>query len=740
MHRSGTSALARGLNCLDIDLGNALLGSDAEAPTENPRGFFEDRWALELSDRVLSAIGMRWDSPSVIDPLLWRSPAIESLRLEAAIGLRERTDERSVWGFKNPRTARLLPFWQGVFDHVGVEDAYVLALRNPLSIALSLERRNGFSHAKSHLLWLLHVAESVIHTRGRSRTCVDYDDLLEDPQRVLDRVATNLALPTSEQTPGLLEAYQRDFISSELRHSIFETGDVDVDPRVAQLARRAWGVLERWAAGEIGASDPVLTREFNQIYRRVGELSPVLGYLEDLENQYALLGVESDRLSRETEALEKETFEQREQVATLRGERSGLLGQIEQYHEAAERWRQDQQQLQRGLDETRDYADTAVATLSQRESDLDEARQALEETRGELADLQRQHDEQARQRASEADAQRVALQAQESLIEDGRVKLRTLESQLEVEREALVALQDEDDARQQLLGETEQALQTERASSAALREEATQRDKTAERTLQRLEETQREATSLREGSATQEQSLRAVRGRLETAEADLERARLTIDEQRGSATRTATALAGVEQRLNEQESKRRLAEQRLHEQESKRRLAEQRLHEQAAAAAEHNRDRAARAHAWFHGRLADAAREASALAEMLEATRTWRYTRSTRRFSERVLWREPHDTLSVVRERADALAALATSQERSLPALVESAEALEEATRDLVADRPLRGWRWLVRGLYRAQLRHPHEGPYEQLLTRVLGITSFIESWRAGPIELDGAG
>ena len=601
---------------------------------------------------------MRWDSPSVIDPLLWRSPVIESLRLEAAIGLRERTDERSIWAFKNPRTARLLPFWQGVFNHVGVEDAYVLALRNPLSVALSLERRNGFSHAKSHLLWLLHVAESVIHTRGRSRTCVDYDDLLEDPQRVIARVATTLALPTSEQTPGLLETYQRDFISSELRHSIFETGDLDVDPRVAQLARRAWGVLERWAAGEIGASDPVLTREFNQIYRRVGELSPVLGYLEDLENQYALLGVESDRLSRETEALEKETFEQREQVATLRGERSGLLGQIEQYHEAAERWRQDQQQLQRGLDETRDYADTAVATLSQRETELGETRQALEETRGELGDLQRQHDEQARQRASEADAQRVALQAQESLIEDGRVKLRTLESQLEVEREAQVTLRD-------------------------------------------------------------------VQGRLAITEADLERAHRVIAEQRGSAERTATELAGVERHLREQESQRRLAERRLIE--------------QTTAATERERDRVARAHAWFHGQLADAAREVAALTEALESTRTWRSAHSTRRLSERLLWRAPYDTLSVVRERAAALAALAEAQERSLSELVESVEALEEATRDLAADRPFRGWRWLIRRMYRSQLRHQPEGPYEQLLTRALGIARFIETWRAGPIELDEA-
>ena len=57
MHRSGTSSVAGSM---------AVLGAKAPATPlgpagDNPRGFFESRVIAALNDRVLAAVGSRWD-------------------------------------------------------------------------------------------------------------------------------------------------------------------------------------------------------------------------------------------------------------------------------------------------------------------------------------------------------------------------------------------------------------------------------------------------------------------------------------------------------------------------------------------------------------------------------------------------------------------------------------------------------------------------------------------------------
>lgn len=62
MHRSGTSMITRALVCLGVDLGDDLL--DAVAGS-NERGFWEDRSIVDLNDRLLAALGSRWDGLAI---------------------------------------------------------------------------------------------------------------------------------------------------------------------------------------------------------------------------------------------------------------------------------------------------------------------------------------------------------------------------------------------------------------------------------------------------------------------------------------------------------------------------------------------------------------------------------------------------------------------------------------------------------------------------------------------------
>ncbi|KIE57715.1 hypothetical protein A946_11735, partial [Methylacidiphilum kamchatkense Kam1] len=148
MHRSGSSALMRALSYLGVELGEELL----EARPDNPRGFWEDKELLAINELLLQASGLRWDScqhprVDVFRPevrRLWER-AIESFRGKLSCG--------DSFGMKDPRMIRLLEFWHSVFQELGVSPSYVLSLRDPLSVAESLFRRNGFSQDKIRFVY-----------------------------------------------------------------------------------------------------------------------------------------------------------------------------------------------------------------------------------------------------------------------------------------------------------------------------------------------------------------------------------------------------------------------------------------------------------------------------------------------------------------------------------------------------------------------------------------------------------
>ena len=168
MHRSGTSAIARGLQVLRVPLGDRLMPPNA---LDNPTGFWEDLDLYALNIEMLNAIGSDWDRLSAIG-----KDEVEALRksgffLRGAELLRAKMGARPRFGFKDPRVAKLLPFWKRVFAHCRYDASYVLSLRHPMSVARSLEKRDGFAAEKSYLLWLDHVLEAanvLIMSKGRN--------------------------------------------------------------------------------------------------------------------------------------------------------------------------------------------------------------------------------------------------------------------------------------------------------------------------------------------------------------------------------------------------------------------------------------------------------------------------------------------------------------------------------------------------------------------------------------------
>lgn len=279
--RSGTSTITRGLQALGVELGDRL-----KAPTEkNPTGFFEDRDLLRIAKRVRSELGLRAESVSLIDPGQWGSPALEALTSEAEDTIRRRFGRYPLWGFKYAQTLRMLPFWESVMARTGVKLAFVLAARNPLSVARSrskLDPLRGLQE-KTDLEWLVNVVPYFRRLAGYPFVVVEYDLLMEDPRAQLTRMATALDIPMNEASRRGIEEFASEFLKPGMRHTRFVDADLEREPRLNPLTRDAYRWLRRLATDEISADDAALWQDWARLESRLAETAPALRHVDYLE-------------------------------------------------------------------------------------------------------------------------------------------------------------------------------------------------------------------------------------------------------------------------------------------------------------------------------------------------------------------------------------------------------------------------------------------------------------------------
>ena len=246
MHRAGTSLVTRGLKSLGIYLGDDFL----DAKPDNPTGYWEDRNIVGFNSRVLNVFGLQWKSVALLNDVQWDEPAIEAIRLKAIEYIQAKFVSHPLWGFKDPRTVRLLPFWSSVFQRVGVQDAYVVVIRDPLSVARSLSKRT-VDASTSHSLWLLHMVPFLSRIAEKRHVVTDYDLLMEDPSGQLERIAGALEIPPSHTTSVEIDKFAADFVDPERHHTLVGL-ECDFVPELSGLVQDAYLGLSQLAADRIG--------------------------------------------------------------------------------------------------------------------------------------------------------------------------------------------------------------------------------------------------------------------------------------------------------------------------------------------------------------------------------------------------------------------------------------------------------------------------------------------------------
>lgn len=281
MARSGTSVIARGLKALGIDLGEKLTpGREAW----NAKGFFEDTDIVYKINRgVLFAIDQPHLASQPLSSSKFETSAVQDLKKSAISLLKQRMVTSQYWGFKDPRTARLLPFWQEVFAALNLNEHYVIALRNPLSSAYSYQRLSGCDVEEALLLWLVHLVAAVEGTQGKDRVVVSYDLMLQDPHLQLNRVKLALNIPDLSDAAEI-DAYADEFLDKKLHH--YENNSDDLEKHAAThvvpLCAKVYDLLYKLAKDEIRFEDDAFNTAWQSIMVEFNAASPIYSYIDVL--------------------------------------------------------------------------------------------------------------------------------------------------------------------------------------------------------------------------------------------------------------------------------------------------------------------------------------------------------------------------------------------------------------------------------------------------------------------------
>lgn len=219
MHRSGTSMLTRVLDTLQVFPGQDAL-----------RGLAESRFFIDRNEWMLEQAKASWVKPQPFRSILRDPKKLAALEKEVRARIdsqefldqyvgenqlsRFQSDDRFLWGWKDPRTTLTWLIWQSIFP----EAKLVFIYRNGIDVANSLFKRilPKYSHLdviefneiqtekikNSFQLWEAYneiFYESLAQRPALAVHQICYEDLVSNPAEEVQRMMDFLDIQPSEK-------------------------------------------------------------------------------------------------------------------------------------------------------------------------------------------------------------------------------------------------------------------------------------------------------------------------------------------------------------------------------------------------------------------------------------------------------------------------------------------------------------------------------------------------------------
>ena len=210
MHRSGTSMVSRLLISCGLYTGppNKII----PPRPDNLEGFWENIDFVNLNDRILAELGGGWDyfPPSVKEG--WENEKSINNYRKIALSIANSFRDEKFWGWKDPRNSLTLPFWLKLLPDMKL----IVCLRNPLEVALSLQKRNNSSIPFGINLWEVYNRQLIPYVQSGNIVVTHYDSYFYSAKRELKRILKKLDLNITQNL--IFNAVST--VSSSMRHNI----------------------------------------------------------------------------------------------------------------------------------------------------------------------------------------------------------------------------------------------------------------------------------------------------------------------------------------------------------------------------------------------------------------------------------------------------------------------------------------------------------------------------------------
>lgn len=372
MHRSGTSALAGILARHGCTLPQEVM----PANDFNPKGYYESLLTYNLNDAIFRAQETSWDDWQVFPQDWYGTADMDASLAEGRKVLQNEFKDAPISVLKDPRICRLMPFWSQLFDNENLQPTYLLIHRNPIEVANSLLRREGWPISVGFLLWLRHVLEGESGSRGAARSFTSYERLLTDWRTVIGRFQSDTGL-TLPLTSDAAAEEVTSFLSSDLRHSSESAQTLAAHPDATPWVKTTFEIMERWAQdGETEADYQTLDgirAELNAVTPMFG---PMVQYLRAERRKDAMTMDEMnvERLAERRHASEK--YEElltssSKELAELTAQRNAERQHAsEKYEELLSSSRQDITALEASLVAEQQKLSALQETLAQEQQKL----------------------------------------------------------------------------------------------------------------------------------------------------------------------------------------------------------------------------------------------------------------------------------------------------------------------------------------------------------------------------------
>ena len=441
MHRSGTSALTRMLGSLGCDLPGTLM-----APNEyNERGYWESEPVSALNDALLESAGSAWDDWEPFNPAWYASPVAAGFRDGACAVLEQEFQDSRMFVLKDPRVARLLPFWLEVLADFGADTRVAVPVRNPVEVVRSLQVRDVIDPSVGHLLWLRHVLDAEAGSRDRRRAFVRFEDLLHDWPKVADTMAHELQLSWPRQSTAARMEIEERLDSSE-RHQVAEDAAVLESGQVSAWVSSTFEIVDRWAHGNVDKSDRA-------------SLDAIRSAFDEAGPAFARAVVTGMRAGQRSRGLEEE-------VAALREVVSDREAQIDSLNRAVGDRDENVAYLHGLVQEKDQELDRIGTTLADRDRELDALQHVVAARDGEISALR-----------EAAAAREDRLGELGRRVSDRDRQIDALEHQVAVRDGEITALKEAVAERDDRIGVLDKALQGAAEEREALRRTAEDRQR-----------------------------------------------------------------------------------------------------------------------------------------------------------------------------------------------------------------------------------------------------------------------